>query len=90
VREIEGSEHCVAADIIILALGFDVAENAALERLGVKANQWHEIQTDTETGQTGNTKIYAGGDCCRGADLVVTAAADGRKAAMAIMVQLLG
>ncbi|WP_316348933.1 glutamate synthase subunit beta [Desulfuromonas acetoxidans] len=90
VREIDGSEHCVAADIIILALGFDVAENDALETLGVKANQWHEIQTDAESGQTGNGKIFAGGDCCRGADLVVTAAADGRKAAMAIMEQLLG
>jgi glutamate synthase (NADPH/NADH) small chain len=45
---------------------------------------------DPRTGRTSHPKIYAGGDCSRGAHLAVTAAADGRRAAMAIMEQLLG
>ncbi|RBE82679.1 glutamate synthase small subunit, partial [Xanthomonas oryzae pv. oryzae] len=36
-----------------------------------------------------NPRLFAGGDCVRGADLVVTAVAEGRDAACSI-VQLLG
>ncbi len=35
--------------------------------------------------QTSNPKIFAGGDAVRGSDLVVTAIAEGRKAADGIM-----
>ncbi|MBR9858084.1 MAG: glutamate synthase, partial [Gammaproteobacteria bacterium] len=35
--------------------------------------------------QTSNAKIFAGGDAVRGSDLVVTAIAEGRKAAEGIM-----
>ena len=35
--------------------------------------------------QTNNPKIFAGGDMVRGSDLVVTAIAEGRKAADGIM-----
>jgi glutamate synthase (NADPH/NADH) small chain len=35
--------------------------------------------------QTGNPKIFAAGDMVRGADLVVTAIADARKAASGIV-----
>lgn len=35
--------------------------------------------------QTSNPKIFAGGDIVRGSDLVVTAIAEGRKAADGIM-----
>jgi glutamate synthase (NADPH/NADH) small chain len=45
---------------------------------------------DPRSGRTSHPKIFAGGDCSRGAHLAVTAAADGRRAALAIMDQLLG
>lgn len=89
VEIIPDSEHCMAADVIILALGFDVAELAGLDEAKVATNKWGEYRIDPLTGRTSNPKIYAGGDCFRGADLAVTAAADGRKAALAIMRNLL-
>ena len=41
-------------------------------------------QIDRETGQTSRKGVFAGGDNVNGADLVVTALADGRRAAIAI------
>ena len=38
--------------------------------------------------QTTNQKVFAGGDAVRGSDLVVTAIAEGRNAAEAILVYL--
>jgi glutamate synthase (NADPH/NADH) small chain len=38
--------------------------------------------------QTTNAKVFAGGDGVRGSDLVVTAIAEGRKAAEGIMAYL--
>ncbi|RLB75695.1 MAG: glutamate synthase small subunit [Deltaproteobacteria bacterium] len=89
VKIIPDTAHCIPADIVILALGFDVATLPGLEKAGVKTNLWGQLQIDPITGVTSNPQIYSGGDCFRGADLVVTAAADGRKAAMAIMRKLL-
>jgi len=34
--------------------------------------------------------VYAGGDCKRGSDLVVTAAKEGKEAALSIIKKLLG
>ena len=42
-----------------------------------------------ENMQTTKLGVYAGGDCKRGSDLVVTAAAEGRAAAKAIAKALL-
>lgn len=90
VEVIPDSTHCVPADVVILALGFNMEAMPGLIDSGVECNKWGEIQIDPGTGATGNPKIYAGGDCFRGADLVVTAAADGRRAAFSIMEKLLG
>ena len=89
VEIIPNTAHCIPADIVILALGFDVATLPGLEKAGVKTNKWGQLQIDSGTGATSNPKVYSGGDCYRGADLVVNAAADGRKAALAIMRKIL-
>ena len=83
------TEHCVAADVAILALGFEVGATPGLDELGVATDKWGQLKIDPLSGATSHAKIYAGGDCFRGADLAVTAAVDGRKAALAIMKQLL-
>jgi glutamate synthase (NADPH/NADH) small chain len=90
VKILPDTTHCVPADVIILALGFDMEPLPGLLDAGVNCNNWGEVQIDPATGLTSNPQIYAGGDCFRGADLVVTAAADGRRAALAIMKSLLG
>ena len=42
------------------------------------------IVVDTETFQTGNPKVFAGGDCINGGKEVVNAAYDGKRAAHGI------
>ncbi|MBW2451955.1 MAG: FAD-dependent oxidoreductase, partial [Deltaproteobacteria bacterium] len=90
VEEIPGTEHCVPADVVIMALGFDMEGLPWLSELGIELGKWGEVLVDADTGKTSHAKIYAGGDCNRGADLAVTAAADGKRSAMAIMETLLG
>ena len=51
-------------------------------------DKWGRIIADVESQyryQTTNPKIFAGGDAVRGADLVVTAMAEGRHAAQGII-----
>ncbi|TYO99887.1 glutamate synthase (NADPH) small subunit [Geothermobacter ehrlichii] len=89
VEEIPGSEHCVAADVVIMALGFDHEPQPFLRDFAIELERWGNIRTD-ENGATSHPKIFAGGDCQRGADLAVTAALDGRRAALGIIERLLG
>ncbi|WP_298035752.1 glutamate synthase subunit beta [uncultured Desulfuromonas sp.] len=90
VFDVEGGEHCVPADVVIMALGFDTGATRYLRDAGVELGKWGQVVIDPATGRTAKDRVYAGGDCYRGADLVVTAAADGRRAALAIMETLLG
>ncbi len=90
VEIIPDSSYCVPADVIILALGFDMEAMPGLLDAGVKCDKWGQVQIDPQTCVTSNPEIYSGGDCYRGADLVVTAAADGRRAALSMMRELLG
>ncbi|MDW7693604.1 glutamate synthase subunit beta [Flammeovirgaceae bacterium SG7u.111] len=87
IREIEGSEYILYADIIILALGFNNQKMKFLADNGIETNEWGAvvIGDNQETTQDG---VFAGGDGVRGADLVVTAALDGREAAMGILAKL--
>ncbi len=86
---IKGSEFRVKADAIIMALGFDPATPSFLAANGIQTNEWGGIVVD-ENHETSTKGVYAGGDCFRGADLVVTAAYDGREAARSIVKSLLG
>ncbi len=88
MEEIEDSLHCVQADVVILALGFDTEENRYLKEAEVDTDDWGQIKVDA-CGRSSHPAIWAGGDCKRGADLVVTAAADGREAAFSMMETLL-
>ncbi|WP_303722050.1 glutamate synthase subunit beta [Malonomonas rubra] len=90
VEILPDTTHCVPADVVILALGFDIEPLPGLLDAGVECSKWGEVLIDPASCRTSNPNIYAGGDCYRGADLVVTAAADGRRAAFTIMHKLLG
>ena len=89
MEEIKGSEFRVNADVIILSLGFDPVVPSFLAENGIDTNSWGGIIINEETHETTTSGIYAGGDCYRGADLVVTAAYDGREAARSISNSLL-
>ena len=77
-----GEEFSVEADTVVIAIGYSVDEGLP-EASGVEVEQWR-VRTDNATGETSRPGVFAGGDCVNGADLVVTAMADGRKAAVAI------
>ena len=85
---VDGSEYLEEADVVILALGFAPEVPTFLKELNVETNSWGGIVIDSSY-KTSNKKVYAGGDCHRGAHLAVTAALDGREAAKAIIKDLL-
>ena len=80
----------MSADVIIMSLGFDPATPSFLAENGIETNSWGGVIINEETHETTTAGVYAGGDCFRGADLVVTAAFDGREAARSIVKSLLG
>jgi glutamate synthase (NADPH/NADH) small chain len=54
----------------------------------IQTNEWGLVdagENDEFAFQTSNPKVFAAGDMVRGADLVVTAIADARKAALGIV-----
>ncbi len=89
MEEVKGSEFRVNADVVIMSLGFDPAVPSFLAENGIETNKWGGIIVDEETHETTTAGIYAGGDCYRGANLVVRAAYDGREAARNIANSLL-
>ncbi|MEX2944320.1 formate-dependent uric acid utilization protein AegA [Serratia fonticola] len=84
---VEGSEHIVPADAVIMAFGFSPHRMGWLAEHNVMLDRQGRVVAPTVAGypyQTSNRKIFAGGDIVRGADLIVTAIAEGRKAAESI------
>ena len=85
---VAGSEFVMPADAVIMAFGFNPHAMPWLQAQGVDTDDWGRIRASVESRyryQTSNPQIFAGGDAVRGADLVVTAMAEGRHAAQGIM-----
>ncbi|HRM41243.1 MAG TPA: glutamate synthase subunit GltD [Escherichia coli] len=85
---VAGSEHIVPADAVIMAFGFRPHNMEWLAKHSVELDSQGRIiapEGSDNAFQTSNPKIFAGGDIVRGSDLVVTAIAEGRKAADGIM-----
>ena len=76
-----GTELAIAADAVILALGFTGPDTRALaQQLGVKLDARGMLALDAR-GETSVTGVFCAGDARRGASLVVWAIAEGRAAA---------
>lgn len=85
---VAGSEFVMPADAVIMAFGFTPHAMPWLQAQGVDTDDRGRIRASVESRyryQTSNPQIFAGGDAVRGADLVVTAMAEGRHAAQGIM-----
>jgi glutamate synthase (NADPH/NADH) small chain len=85
---IEGSESLLEADVVIIAFGFSPTAPEWLTAQGVEAGHNGRILAGGQGRlpfQTAHPRLFAGGDAVRGADLVVTAVAEGRDAAAAIV-----
>lgn len=78
------SEFVIAADTVAIAIGYNADPIIKDAAPGVATNRWNLVQVHPETLATSRPGVFAGGDNVNGADLVVTALADGRRAAAAI------
>lgn len=85
---VEGSEHIVNADAVIIAFGFQPSPSPWFADFGIMLDEKGRVLAPSNgkfAYQTSNPKIFAGGDMVRGSDLVVTAIDEGRKGADGIL-----
>ena len=78
-----GEEFTVEADTIAIAIGYGADTGVVQNAEGIETNR-SLVAVNPDTYETTRPGVFAGGDCVNGADLVVTALADGRRAADAI------
>jgi len=91
MKEIEGSEFVLPADLILLAMGF-VGPRAPgmIAQSGVQLTDRGNVAADTTTYRTSDEQIFACGDMRRGQSLVVWAIREGRQCARAVDEALMG
>jgi glutamate synthase (NADPH/NADH) small chain len=78
------SEATIDCDLIVPAIGQSPLTELLQKLRGVEVRDGR-IVADRETGQTGNPRYFAGGDCVNGGREVVDAVAGGKRAAVAIL-----
>ncbi len=88
--EIPGTEKVHKADLVLLAMGFVGPERKGLlDGLGVELDRMGNVKADADK-RTSVDKVFTAGDMTRGQSLIVWAIAEGRHAAHAIDVYLMG
>ncbi|MEJ5976776.1 glutamate synthase subunit beta [Novosphingobium sp. PS1R-30] len=91
MKEIEGSEFVLEAELILLAMGFVGPKKQGLvEQTGVALDGRGNVAANVQDYQTSDPKIFACGDMRRGQSLVVWAIREGRQAARAVDEALMG
>ena len=92
--EIPHSEQLIPADLVLLAMGFVSPVASVLDAFSVARDGRGNARANTEDGasgyQTDVAGVYAAGDMRRGQSLVVWAIREGRQAARAIDLFLMG
>lgn len=90
MKEVEGSEFVIEADLVLFAMGFLHPQHTGLlDDLGVAYDPRGNVSTD-KNYQTSVPGIFAAGDMRRGQSLVVHAIAEGRKLAKEVDEYLMG
>jgi dihydropyrimidine dehydrogenase (NAD+) subunit PreT len=84
-KALPGTEFDVACDVCIVAIGQSKLRTLATSFAGVALDSKGCVLVDSATRRTGNSKVFAGGDCINGGKEVVNAVADGRDAAHAML-----
>ncbi len=80
-KPVAGTEHDIPCDHVAVAIGQAKLKDILDELPGVALDSKGNIAVDPRNGQTGNPKVFSGGDCINGGKEVVNAAADGRNTA---------
>ncbi len=81
---IEGSEHRVDANTVIVSLGTLPREFIAETTPDLETSEWGTFEVNEETMETSKEGVYAGGDVVTGSATVIKAMGAGRTAATAI------
>jgi glutamate synthase (NADPH/NADH) small chain len=90
MQEIPGTEFDIEVDLVLLAMGFLGPErNGMLDQLGVRFTERGSVWVD-EHWMTSVSGVFSAGDMRRGQSLIVWAIAEGRQAAKAIDLYLMG
>jgi dihydropyrimidine dehydrogenase (NAD+) subunit PreT len=78
------SQYSIECDMVVPAIGQSPLSQLMQELRHIEVRNGR-IVADRTTGQTGNPRYFAGGDCVNGGREVVDAVADGKRAALAIL-----
>jgi formate dehydrogenase major subunit len=87
---LEGSEFVVECDQVISAVGQYPKLDGAGQGEGIAHTRWRSIAVDDWTLQTADPRVFAGGDAVLGAQTVIQAIAQGKKAAWSMTAFLRG
>jgi heterodisulfide reductase subunit A len=80
----EGSEYIIEADVIVPAISQGVDMSLLSEGHEYKITRWETFQTDSQSGATNVSGVFAGGDVASGPDIAIRAIANGKQAAVGI------
>ncbi|MEI6537776.1 MAG: FAD-dependent oxidoreductase, partial [Verrucomicrobiaceae bacterium] len=89
-RNIPGTEKVLPAQLVLLAMGFLGPEQPLLDALNVERDARSNVKADHGRYTTSIPGVFAAGDCRRGQSLVVWAFNEGRGAAKACDIHLMG
>ncbi len=90
MKEVEGSEELIEADLVLLALGFLGPEQYVSQILDLEYDPRSNYKAEHGKFTTNVAGVFAAGDCRRGQSLVVWAINEGRGAARAVDEYLMG
>jgi glutamate synthase (NADPH/NADH) small chain len=93
MTEVAGSEFEIAADLVLLAMGFVSPVQTVLDAFGVDKDARGNAKASTDGAgcyRTSVDKVFAAGDMRRGQSLVVWAIREGRQCARAVDEFLMG
>ncbi|MBB5216402.1 glutamate synthase subunit beta [Parapusillimonas granuli] len=90
MREKEGSQFELPADLVLLAMGFVSPVKHVLDAFGVELDARGNARADTDSYRTSVDKVFAAGDMRRGQSLIVWAIREGRQCARAVDEFLMG
>ncbi len=90
-QPIAGTEFVIPADLVLIAIGFaGPLETGLLQELDLARDRRRNAAANADDYRTSAPEVYAAGDIRRGQSLVVWAIREGRQAARAIDLDLMG
>ncbi len=90
MREVEGSQLELPADLVFLAMGFVSPVRKVLDAFGIDLDARGNAQANTDDYRSSVDKVFAAGDMRRGQSLVVWAIREGRQCARSVDEFLMG